>query len=115
MGVAPTGKERIPALETRMEPGRSVGLPTQTGAWLLFIRSRLGQANNFRVARDVADSDDVNGPFRRDVNKSERSDAGICNDAGNYSHQSRPGWFLAGMGVWGKGTAFEFPCPTSAL
>jgi hypothetical protein len=36
-----------------------------------------------------ADSDDVNGPFRRDVNKSERSDAGICNDAGNYSHQSR--------------------------
>jgi hypothetical protein len=34
-------------------------------------------------------SDDVNGPFRRDVNKSERSDAGTCNDAGNYSHQSR--------------------------
>jgi putative transposase len=26
-------------------------------------------------------SDDVNGSFRRDVNKSERSDAGICNDA----------------------------------
>jgi hypothetical protein len=23
--------------------------------------------------------------------------------------------FLAGMGVWGKGTAFEFPCPTSAM
>jgi hypothetical protein len=28
-----------------------------------------------------ADSGDVNGPFRRDVNKSERSDAGTCDDA----------------------------------
>ena len=27
------------------------------------------------------DSGDVNGPFRRDVNKSERSDAGSCYDA----------------------------------
>jgi hypothetical protein len=62
-----------------------------------------------------ADSDDVNGPFRRDVNKSERSDAGICNDARDYSHESRDGLFLAGMGAWGKGTAFEFPCPTPAL
>jgi hypothetical protein len=62
-----------------------------------------------------ADSDDVNGPFRRDVNKSERSDAGICNDARDYSHESRDGLFLAGMGAWGKGTAFEVPCPTPAL
>jgi hypothetical protein len=23
--------------------------------------------------------------------------------------------FLAGMGVWGKGTAFEFPCHTSTV
>jgi hypothetical protein len=29
----------------------------------------------------IADSGDVNGPFRRDVNKSERSDAGTCDDA----------------------------------
>jgi hypothetical protein len=28
-----------------------------------------------------ADSGDVDGPFRHDVNKSERSDAGTCNDA----------------------------------
>jgi hypothetical protein len=28
-----------------------------------------------------ADSGDVDGPFRHDVNKSERSDAGLCNDA----------------------------------
>src|ERR1039457_3863026 len=56
-----------------------------------------------------ADSDDVNGLFRRDVNKSERSDAGICNDAGNYSHESTVCLFLAGRGVWGEGTAFEFP------
>ncbi len=30
---------------------------------------------------ESADSDDVDGPFRRDVNKSERSATGICNDA----------------------------------
>jgi len=31
--------------------------------------------------RQRADSGDVNILFRRDVNKSERSDAGICHDA----------------------------------
>src|ERR1039457_6578630 len=63
---------------------------------------------SWRTSRG-ADSDDVNGLFRRDVNKSERSDAGICNDAGNYSHESTVCLFLAGRGVWGEGTAFEFP------
>jgi hypothetical protein len=24
-------------------------------------------------------------------------------------------YLLAGMGAWGKGTAFEFPCPTPVL
>src|SRR5947208_12928918 len=82
-------------------------------------KPRSGRSREYRVYRLYlefdADSDDVNGPFRRDVNKSERSDAGICNDARDYSHESRDGLFLAGMGAWGKGTAFEVPCPTPAL
>jgi hypothetical protein len=58
------------------------------------LQARLGERINFlgrilkyafhdwtREMPKPADSDDVNGPFRRDVNKSERSDAGICNDA----------------------------------
>jgi hypothetical protein len=48
-------------------------------------RSRSAKLKVLAIARasrnKIADSDDVNGPFRRDVNKSEQSDAGICNDA----------------------------------
>jgi hypothetical protein len=40
---------------------------------------------------DFVYSGDVNGRFRRDVNKVRACDAGACNDARNYSHASRGG------------------------
>jgi hypothetical protein len=65
--------------------GKANAIPTlewQLGCILdqqntLVFRDQLEQGLDQRGA----DSGDVNGAFRRDVNKSERSDAGICNDA----------------------------------
>ena len=47
--------------------------------WLL--RGRLRVETDFAAIVIRAYSGDVNGLFRRDVNMSERSDAGVCNDA----------------------------------
>jgi hypothetical protein len=55
------------------------GGPEHVLQYLARYTHRVAISNHRLLA--VADSDDVNGLFRRDVNKSERSDAGICNDA----------------------------------